>query len=576
VTSRTETSLSAQHSSRAALNSCEQSAYSPNGCRICHIAATTEGAAWVFEQLRDLRDRFGYDVSVILNGTTGGLVDRFKAEGIRVLASDFQFLGGGDLFALPRKILDLARLLERERFDVVQTHLFHSMVIGRIAAWLADVPVRLSMIAGPFHLEAYTPRWIDASTQWMDTALIPSCELSRTLYLSMGVRKERLNVIYYGPDDTKFEPSQQAAGDLRSAYGFPQEVPLIGMVAYFYPALGINRWTPPPAQGRSVKCQEDLIKAMPKVLEEFPDAKLLLVGSGWEEGGRQHLARMQLLVAELGLSDSIKFTGYRTDIPAVLKALDVAVQASLSENLGGSIEALLMECPTVATRVGGLVDSVIDGQTGVLVAPADPADLARGILTMLRDPAAARNLGRRGRRLMLEKFTLRKTVEDEHRLYQLLLGQAPAGYRRFHRLLRPVGGGAVSAYMAFRYTVFDGQLLPAWDAGWRPWHFRTFRYLLLRALNVALRLFGQRRRLPTSGSADSDGNTVNEQFMSIEPYRPPPVFPRLDTATRMMLYRFYAIVGRQKLGWGLRSRIRARMNRLLGTGFGRPDKNDGH
>ncbi|MBR0826163.1 glycosyltransferase [Bradyrhizobium manausense] len=536
------------------------------GLRICHIAATTEGAVWVFEQLRDLRDRYGYDVSVILNGTSGALVDRFKAAGIPVLASDFQFLGSGDLFALPRRILNLARILENERFDVVQTHLFHSMVIGRIAAWLADVPMRLSMIAGPFHLEAYTPRWIDGSTQWMDTALIPSCEYSRTLYLAMGVRKERLEVIYYGPDETRFEPSREVAADFRGEYGWAPDTPLIGMVAYFYPELGTNRWTPLAAHGRPVKSHADLIRAMPAVLAEFPDAKLLLIGSGWEEGGRQYQARMQALVAELDLADNVIFTGYRTDIPAALKALDVAVQASVSENLGGSIEALLMEAPMVATRVGGLVDSVIDGKTGVLVGPADPAELARGILQLLRDRARARELGRRGRRLMLERFTLRKTVEDEHQLYQKLHACAPAGNRSFRRALRLIGGAVVGGYLAFRYRVFDGNLLPAWDAGWRPWHFLILRRLMLRAIDKLLRA-----RQSVRATARSVESPVNEQFMSVKIEPPAPIAPRLKLAARMMLYRFYAFVGRQKFGWGLRARLRAGLRRRLGIGAGRSD-----
>lgn len=538
------------------------------GLRVCHIAATTEGAAWVFEQLRDLRDRFGYDVSVILNGTSGTLVDRFHAAGIQVLASDFQFLGSGDLFALPRRILDLARLLERERFDIIQTHLFHSMVIGRIAAWLADVPVRLSMIAGPFHLEAYTPRWIDGSTQWMDTALIPSCEFSRTLYLSMGVQRERLDVIYYGPDETRFDPAREVAADFRREYGWAADTPLIGMVAYFYPELGINRWTPPAAQGRPVKSQADLIRAMPLVLEELPDAKLLLVGSGWEGGGQEYMAKMQALVAELGLSDSIVFAGYRTDIPAVLKSLDVAVQASVSENLGGSIEGLLMECPMVATRVGGLVDSVIDGETGVLVGPADPAELARGVRELLRDRARARELGRRGRQLMLEKFTLRKTVDDEHRLYQRLHAKAPAGYRRLRRALRPIGGAGVGAYLAFRYTVVDGSLLPAWDAGWRPWHFLTIRRLVLRVVNRLLRS----RRAASATAPLAARAPANEQFVSVTIAPPPSIAPRLKLAARMMLYRFYAFIGRRKLGWGLRARMRAGLRRLFGAGTDRSDK----
>jgi glycosyltransferase involved in cell wall biosynthesis len=539
------------------------------GRRVCHIAATTEGAAWVFEQLRDLRERFGHDVTVILNGSSGTLVDRFNAAGIRVLVSDFQFLGSGDLLALPRRILKLARLLAQERFDIVQTHLFHSMVIGRIAAWLADVPVRLSMIAGPFHLEAYTPRWIDASTEWMDTALIPSCEYSRTLYRSMGVSNKRLDVIYYGPDETRFEPSREVAADLRGEYGWPPGTPLIGMVAYFYPELGANRWTPPAVHGRPVKCHADLIKAMPAVLKECPDAKLLLVGSGWEEGGRQFLAKMQALADELGLSQSVKFTGYRTDIPAVLKALDVAVQASLSENLGGSIEALLMECPTVATRVGGLVDSVIDGQTGVLVGPGDPAELARGILQLLRDRPMAREFGRRGRRLMLDKFTLRRTVEDENLLYQALYTKAPRGYRPFRRGLRLMGGAFVGGYLAFRYVVFDGNLLPAWDAGWRPWHFLAFRRLALRAINVMLK---PHRHGAAAASHAAGVTPANEQFVSVKIEPPPPIAPRLQLAARMMLYRFYAFVGRQKLGWGLRARLRARLRRLSRPFTKHPDE----
>jgi glycosyltransferase involved in cell wall biosynthesis len=98
-----------------------------------------------------------------------------------------------------------------------------------------------------------------------------------------------------------------------------------------------------------------------------------------------------------GLQESVVFTGFRNDVPQIYRDLDVSVQASLNENLGGTIESLLMQCPTVATRVGGLTDSVVDGVTGVLPSPADPADLARGILRLLRDPKRARALGEAGR-----------------------------------------------------------------------------------------------------------------------------------------------------------------------------------
>ena len=308
--------------------------------KIAFVVATTEGARWAFEQLRELRDRHGYEVAAILSGDKGELVERFRCAGITAYAADFDFTSNADLLSLPRKVIALTHLLRRERFDVVQTHLFHSMVLGRIAAWFADVPSRFSMIAGPFHLEAYTPRWIDRCTRWIDTKTIASCEYTRTLYLRMGVAERHLAVIYYGPDEAKFDPEKVVPARLCEEYGWSADTPLIGMVAYFYPELPYSRWIPPAVQGRAVKSQEDLIRAAPLVLREFPQTRFLLVGSGWEAGGEAYMRRMQKLVAELQLQRSIVFTGFRTDVSAVLAAVDVAVQPSLSENLGGSIEFL--------------------------------------------------------------------------------------------------------------------------------------------------------------------------------------------------------------------------------------------
>ena len=438
--------------------------------KVCHVAATTEAAVWVFEQLRDLRDQHGYEVAAVLNGDRGSLVDRLRAEGIAVYSSDFDFTGSADLLGFPRKILKLASIFRAQRFDVVQTHLFHSMVIGRIAAWIADVPSRLSMIAGPFHLETYSARWIDQWTCWMDTGIIPSCDYTRRLYLGMGVPEDRLTTIYYGPDERKFDPSVIAPANLRAELGFPDDTPLIGMVALFYTQLGVNRWTPRAVQRKSVKGHEDLIRAPPIVLREFPNAKFLLVGSGWEAGGRAYMKSMQKLVADLGLQDSIIFTGFRQDVPRILRDLDVSVQPSLNENLGGTIESLLMECPTVATRVGGLTDSVVDGVTGVLV---NPADLARGIIRLLREPARAKALAQAGRQRMLSQFTLRRSVDDLARLYEnadRYPGRERAGYRPLVSFYRLVAAGAVSAAIVTRYVVMDTKLLPRWDVGWRPWH----------------------------------------------------------------------------------------------------------
>ena len=510
--------------------------------KICHIVATTEGATWAFEQLRDLRDQHGFEVAAILNGDKGTLVERFKSAGIAVHSADFDFTSTGELLALPSKVFQLVRLLRREKFDVTHSHLFHSMVIGRIAAWFADVPVRLSMIAGPFHLEAYTPRWIDRYTLWLDTAIIASCEFTRSLYTAMGVPKKRLPLIYYGPNEDKFDPHSVAPAGLRAEYGLSPDTPLIGLIAYFYSELPVNRWIPEHIQGRSVKRQEDLIRAAPLILKEFPKAKILFIGSGWEQGGKQYLERMLALATELNLGESVIFSGYRTDIPAVLRDLDVAVQCSVSENLGGTIESLLMECPTVATRVGGMVDSVIDGETGLLVRPADPESLAEGVLRLLRDPETARRYGRAGRERMLSNFTLRHTVDQLATLYRDRLNRAPTGYRPLASGFRFVSGGLLSLVVVMRYCLLDAYLLPRWDQGWRPWRTNALSTLAPRIL--IYRFYAFVGRHPTNFGIR---RRIRNAFSSPAP--------------RMLLYRFYAFVGRHPTNFGIRRRIKKWLGR---------------
>lgn len=426
---------------------------------------TAVGAAWAFEQLRGLRDKYGFEVTAFVANREGSLVDKLRSEGIPFYVWSFGFIGLIDIWALPFKLLGLARVFRRERFDVVQTHLFRSMIMGRLAAWLADVPVRLAMVAGPYHLETHTLRWPDRITCWMDTAVIASCEYTRRLYRRMGVTDAHLELIYYGPDESRFNPEQLPNAGIREEYGWPADTPLVGMVAYFYPPWHRSGMTPPAINGRGIKGHEYLIKAAHAILAEFPTAKLLLIGSSFSEEGQRYIDELKALVLSLGLQESIIFTGFRPDVNSILRELDVSVQPSLNENLGGTIESLLMECPLVATRVGGMVDSVRDGETGVLVEPADADDLARGILQLLRDPERARRLGRAGRKLMLERFTLSRTLHDLSELYHRLLhssGDVRRKYRLWVSCYRLIALVPISAYLALR-LVTEMYILRAWD-----------------------------------------------------------------------------------------------------------------
>lgn len=445
----------------------------------------------MFEQLRELRDKHGFDVAAVISGDRGPLVDKLRSAGIPFYVADFDAANTASpdaIVKLPLGILRLARLLRRERFDVVQTHVFKSMVMGRPAAWIADAPIRLAMIAGPFHLEAPSSRWIERVTHWMDTQNIPACQRSRELLLEMGVSEKRIApIIYYGADPTKFDVNQIAPAKIREEYGWPEGTPLICHVAYFYPRMPSVKWIPESVYGRGIKGHGDLVRAAAIVVREFPDAKFLLVGRGFGARGDLYFAEIKELVRELKLESTVIFTGFRNDPNQILRAADVSVQPSLNENCGGTFEALLMESPVVATRVGGLVDTVRDNETGILVRPSDPEDLARGIVELLRDPDKGQALARAGRKLMLEKFTLTKTANDLAALYHDLSEKLGLRRRRYNPLVsvfRMLVGAPVFLYLALRVIILDIYL---------PIYFRIFvahlKALPIRAYSIAARLY---------------------------------------------------------------------------------------
>lgn len=406
------------------------------GLKVLHIAATASGANWMFEILCGLRAR-GYDVAALISSAHGELAGKLERAGIPYYVGDLDVFSALDLRGIARKVLKLARFLREHRFDIVHYHLFTSVILGRVAAWIADVPLRFSMITGPYYLEAPAPRAIDYRTLWMDTKVIASCEYTRQLYHKMGVPNRKIELIYYGADERRFDPESADPQKIRRELGIPAGDPLVGMVAYFYAPLPHGPWTPPHLQGRAIKGHETLLQAAPIVLKENPKVKFLLVGKGWETVGEQYEKDLKAVVKQMGLDKAVLFTGQRLDIPDVLASFDVSVQCALSENLGGTIESLLMARPTVATAVGGMVDTVRPEQTGVLVPPDAPQELAEAILSLLRNPERARRLGQNGRQLMLREFTLGKTVDDIDRLYQreaqrILKGRTKSRPQAYH------------------------------------------------------------------------------------------------------------------------------------------------
>lgn len=398
--------------------------------RILHVVGTANGAAWVHEQLRDLRAR-GHDATALIAGADGTLAPRLDADGIGYEVADLDIFAGGSPLTAARRILSLARIFRRLRPDVVQYHVFASIILGRLAAWLADVPVRFSMIPGPYYLEAPGLSGADVRTAPLDTKVIASCEYTRELYERHGVSRTHVELIYYGQDPCRFDPTQVDPTRVRRELGIHPTRPVVGDVAYFYPPSPDGPFTPSHLIGRGIKGHEVLLHAAPLVLAEVPDALFLLVGSGWGPEGEGYQRQLEALAADLGVADAVRFTGPRVDIPETLAAFDVSVQCSLNENLGGSIESLLMARPLVASAVGGLVDAVVHERTGLLVPPGDAPALAQAIIRLLRDRSLAHRVATEGRAHALSLLTLNTTIDNLEALYarEVAALRGRAGYR---------------------------------------------------------------------------------------------------------------------------------------------------
>ncbi|MEW6368648.1 MAG: glycosyltransferase family 4 protein [Acidobacteriota bacterium] len=403
--------------------------------RIVHLAGTPEGAPWLIAILRE-QCRRGCDVSAVLSGGFGTIARILTSEGIPVQFLDLDLPSSTTALHAFSKIRRASRLLRALRADVVHYHLYGSILMGRLAAWLADAPLRFSMIPGTFYLEAPILGDLEAGTAWADTRVIATCEKTRELYIERGTPASRMEVIYYGLDEDRFDPAATSGDTVRRELGIGDDVPVVGLVAHFYPPLRNAFLTPPHLLDRGVKGHDVLFRAIPLVLKECPAAKFLLVGRGWGPEGEAYEQRLRATALALGIDRAVLFTGERNDVPAMLAMFDVALQVSLCENLGGSIEALMMGRPLIATRVGGLVDSVKHGQTGLLVPPNDPEALADAIIRLLKDRDLAERLGSNGRRFMLERFTVRRTVDDLEELYARCGAARAHGYRLTRTLVR--------------------------------------------------------------------------------------------------------------------------------------------
>jgi len=168
---------------------------------------------------------------------------------------------------------------------------------------------------------------------------------------------------------------------------------------------------------RPVKRVDDLVYAMCMVTKTAPKAKLMLIGDGPE----RH--RVERLIDKMDLRRNVVLTGYRSDVPDLLRCVDTLVLPSETESAPLTIlEAMSTGLPVIATRVGGIPEIVEDGHNGFLVPLKHPEDIAEKILELHADRDRLRRMGEAARETVLERYSTDKVVRQYMDVYERVTG----------------------------------------------------------------------------------------------------------------------------------------------------------
>ncbi len=397
--------------------------------KIVHVTSTSKGAPWMVALMRE-QQRRGHEVAAIIPSLDGDIAAALAASGMACYAAPTMLLNLKGVVAKTAGLYKLGSLLRRLRPDVVHSHILDAVVSTRIASWIVDVPQRYGGNVAPISLESDLLRPLELGTTFCDTKTIASCRHTRDLYVKYGVPEEQVELIYYAVDHSGHDPALADGPRVRRELGLAANAMVVGKMAYFYQPSHAALF--PQWDGRGLKGHDVLLRAVPHVVRSLPDVKFVLVGCGFGAAGVEFERRMWALAKQLDIEHAVLFPGERTDVPDVLASFDVSVHCSLTDNLAGTVESLLMERPMVVSDIPGFADTIQHEETGLRVPPDNPEALAASIVRLLRDSDLARRLGQTGRQRMLDRFTLARSAAD----VEALMARGDAGPGRHYRLSR--------------------------------------------------------------------------------------------------------------------------------------------
>ena len=362
------------------------------------------------ETIRRL-DRRRFDPRVLALPDSGPIRAEIEALGVPVTCLGMPPAKGAfhlsSLIGLGRMFRDMRRYLRREQPHILQSYQFWSNIYAAVVGKFAGVPVILTgrrEALNPKYRRGWKLALRDLSNRWA-TAILANSERVKAecLRLERFVTPEKIQVIYNGIDLARYAALHDSRAS-KAALNLPSDAPVIGMIARLHPRKG----------------HRDFLNAAAIILRQQPEARFVIAGADQGNG-----AELEALARELGIADSVVFAGERQNIPALLAAIDILASCSFIEGLSNAIlEGMAAGKAIIATNIDGTPELVRHEETGLLIPPGDPAQLAAAALRLLHDPPLRRRLVEAAQERAKTLFLMDKMIQQTEAFYERCLRQA--------------------------------------------------------------------------------------------------------------------------------------------------------
>ena len=329
----------------------------------------------------------------------GEIARDMEAAGIEVhcltMADGDRFRGW---FASLTALFRLIRYLLKVRPTIVHSFLFRANILSRIAAFFAGVPLVISSVRVMGGEKDYYHTVEKITSFMVDHYITVSESVKEYLIGKANLLPEKITTVYNGVTLNGITPAGESS--VARPYGLEPRDSVVLTVGRLHRQKGYDYF----------------IRAVARVKREVPGVKVLIAGEGEEENN------LKKLVRSLDLTKEIIFTGLSLDVGSILFYTRLFVLPSLWEGMPNAVmEAMAAAKPVVATRVGGVPELVVEGETGILVPPEDTEALALAMLDLLQDPLKGRSMGEAGRKRVQDHFSMTAMVTNTDYLYQELL-----------------------------------------------------------------------------------------------------------------------------------------------------------